>query len=99
MLKLLLLVPLFFFLSVIQTSFLIHVTVFGVVINLVLITFILINLIGPTRMALGLPSAVIAGFFLDVFSGTFFGFWVIILIIASLIIEAVMNRYVRSPVF
>lgn len=99
MIKVLLLIPLFFFLAVIQTSFLIHVTIFGVVINLVLITFILINLLRATRLTLGLPSAVIAGFFLDAFSGTFFGFWVIILIIASFIIEAVMNRYVRSPIF
>lgn len=99
MIKIFLLIPLFFFLMLFQTSFLVHLPVFGVVPNLVVIVFILIHFFEGLRSQIGLASAITAGLFLDIFSATPFGFWVIILVTASFAIEFIMNQYVRIPIF
>lgn len=98
MIKVFLLVPLFFFLALFQTSFLVHFPIFGIVPNVIIIVFVLFHLSKALRSRIGLASAVIGGLFLDVFSGAPFGFWVVILIAASFTIEIVMNQYVRTPI-
>ena len=99
MIKVFLLIPLFFFLALFQTSFLVHTPIFGVVPNLIIIVFLLFHFSKSLRSQLGLASAVTGGLFLDVFSGSPFGFWVVILIVASFVIEVIMDQYVRTPVF
>jgi len=42
----------------------------------------------------GILSALAGGFFLDIFSTTFFGFWIIILTALSLFIKFIFKRYV-----
>ena len=74
-------------LSILQTSFLVHFNIAGAMLNLVFILFFLIVFFsaqGETSPLLGgedLFSAIIAGFFLDIFSSSYFGGAIILLLI------------------
>lgn len=95
--KVLISIIVFYFLVLIQTSFLVHFTIFGTVPNIVLILVILWNLLEKRRSYFGLINAIIAGFFLDVFSNHFIGFYVLILVGLAISIKLIFKRYVRIP--
>jgi len=93
----------FFYISIlIQTSFLVHFNIWGIVLNLVLIVVVLINLFSSDRR-LGIISAAVGGLYLDIFSfGGLFGFfgsYTLILIGFSLLLKITLNKYVRIPIF
>jgi rod shape-determining protein MreD len=92
--KLLIFIPLFYFLALFQTSFLVNFKLFGLVPNLVLIAVVLINIFEKPRDYSGLGAGFAAGFFLDVFSQSFFGFHVLILFSLSLFIKVILKKYV-----
>jgi len=78
-----------FWLSIIlQTSFLAHFSIFGGVVNLVFVLFFLFTFFENPGSYFGVINAILAGFFLDVFSHTYFG-----LSIASLALIYFMNKY------
>lgn len=85
-----------YFLVLIQTSFLAHFSIFGVVLNFVLITVIIINFFTDNKWWL-LSSALFAGFLLDIFSANFIGFYILILLGISIFIQLVLKNYI-SPV-
>jgi rod shape-determining protein MreD len=87
---------LFYFFALLQASFLVHFSLWGFFPNLILITVILLNIFNRD-IKLGVGAAVVGGFFLDVFSSNFFGFWILILLTAALFINFVLKRYVRLP--
>ena len=88
----------FYFLTLLQSSFFPHFP-FGHWLNLVLIAVVLINLFTPHHSWWGVISAFFGGFFLDIFSEKFFGFWVLLLLAASILIKFILKKYVRFPVF
>lgn len=94
-----LLVFFLYILALIQTSFLVHFDFKGYILNLILIAVVILNLFEKPRSYLGLWSAGFGGFFLDVFSETFFGFWILVLTTASLFIKFILKKYVRFPSF
>ncbi len=99
--KIIILILGFYFLTLFQSSFLVHFSIRGMVPNLVLIAVIIINLFTFKDFWFIFGSTVIGGFYLDVFSLNhfgFFGFYTLILIIISLFINFVLRRYVSFPI-
>ena len=86
----------FYFLTLLQMSFFVHF--FSFLPNFVLITLILINLLESQKSNLGIISALFGGFFLDIFSENFIGFYILISCSISLFIKYVLKTYVK-PVF
>ena len=102
--KFLILILSFYILALFQTSFLVHFDILGYVLNFILIATILINLFENPQKNLGITSAFIGGFFLDIFSGhflgiNFIGFWISILLAISFSIKFILRKYVRTPFF
>lgn len=89
-------VLLFYALVLLQASFLVNFTAWGYVPNLILIAVLLLNIFN-SDIKLGVETALIGGFFLDIFSSNFFGFWVLILLAAALFIQLILKRYVQIP--
>lgn len=98
MIKRILIIILFFYILVlIQTSFLAHFMIAGMIPNLILIVLIFLNLFEDPRENTGIISAIIAGFFLDIFSQRFFGFYILILFILSIFLKFILRKHVRIP--
>ncbi len=95
--KILISIIVFYFLVLLQTSFLVHFTVFGAVPNIVLILVIAWNVLEKKRNYFGIANALIAGFFLDIFSNHFIGFYILILVGSAIFIKLIFKRYVRIP--
>lgn len=90
-------IPLFFILSLLQTSFVAHFTIEGLSVPLVVLSVSLVSLFASSSSA-GLAGAFVGGILLDVFSQQFFGYWTCILVFLSLVITFMMNTYVRFPI-
>ena len=93
--KIILLIIVFYFLALFQSSFFAHFGILGFVANLTLLSVILINVF-ITDTYFGLFSAVIGGFFWDVFSSQFFGYHVLILLLIASLIQVILKKYVRT---
>ena len=98
----------FYFFALLQASFFPHfpfghlltpTPIFGGGLNLVLIVVVLINLFEARKEKSGLFSAFFGGFFLDIFSENFIGFWILILLAISIFIKFVLRKHVRFPIF
>jgi len=91
----------FYFLTIFQTSFLVHFNIFGIIPNLVLITVIFINFFEKPEKKLGIVSGFLGGFYLDIFSISltgFFGFHILILVGISFFIKFVLRKHVQFPI-
>ena len=95
--KVLILILVSYILVLLQTSFLVHFSILGIVPNFIFILVIFWNFFEKSKNPLGLFYAVSGGFFLDVFSSRPFGFYILILGIISLFIKLVIKKYVRIP--
>jgi len=84
----------FYFLVLIQASFLPHLGVLGGIFSPVFILAILANFLPPRA---GLASAFAGGFFIDVFSAGLIGRNVLILLGLAILIKIILRKYVRSP--
>ena len=93
--KLLIITALFYFLALLQTSFLVHFDIKGIVPNFVLLSVILINLFEPQKEKTGIFAAFIGGFFLDIWSVHIFGMEILILLAAAIFIKFIIKRYVQ----
>lgn len=70
---------------------------FGITPNLVLLTILLLNLFEAREEKNGIFAAAIGGFFWDIFSDKPLGFHLIILVALSLLIKAVIKKYIEIP--
>lgn len=98
--KVLILAISLYILTLLQTSFLIHFNIFlnnYWIFNLVLITVFLISFFTPAYQKQDIIIAFIGGFFLDIFSENFFGFYILILVAISLFIKFILRKYVQIP--
>lgn len=99
MIKSLILITLiFYFLAIIQFSFLPHFGKAGIFLNLILISIFLINFFEKKEKKFGIYSALIGGFFLDIFSNNFIGFYILICFAFSIFLKKVFKKYVRIPI-
>ena len=87
----------FYLLILIQTSFLVHFKLFGIVFNIVLIAVIFINLFVPRLKLWGFAAAFIGGFFLDIFSNNFIGCYILICLAIALFIKFILKKHVQIP--
>ena len=90
--KILFLIILFYLLVLLQTSFLVHFSIFGIVPNLMVVLVILWNIFEKQEKQLGLANALIGGIFLDIFSSGLFGFYIFILLIISVFIKFYLKK-------
>ena len=89
--KILILILFFYFLALFQDSFLSHFSVFGTSPNLILILFCLLSFFeGPYKYS-NVFLAIAAGFFLDIFSNSFFGVSIFSLIIIYFFIKKTIH--------
>jgi len=82
-----------YLLIIIQTSFLAHFKFLYYLPNLVIVFVILLNLFESQQEKTGLIISAIAGFLLDAFLEKPFCFYTIILVAASLVIKAIIKKY------
>lgn len=88
--KLLIIFLLFSLLAILQTSFLVHFNIMGATLNLIFILyFVIVFFEGSQKYIQGIFSAIVAGFFLEVFSSFYFG-----ISFASLLITVFILKYI-----
>lgn len=97
LIKVLFLTLFLYFLALVQTSFLVHFSIFNIVPNFIIIFIILWNLLESSKKTFGVFLAIIGGFFLDIFSSHSIGFNVLIMFLISLAVKFVVKKYVRIP--
>lgn len=90
---------LFYFLILLQTSFLVQFNVFGVIPNFILILVIFINLFEKPKSYSGVFAGFVGGLFLDIFSSGIIGFHLLILLGIAIFIKLILRKYVWSPIF
>jgi len=88
---------LFYFLVLIQTSFLAHFTIFGYVPNIVIFLVIIWSLVENKRNPNGFYVAFFGGLFLDIFSSNIIGFYILILLTLVFLIKTIIKKYVWIP--
>lgn len=101
LLKIFIVIPVLYFLTLIQSSFLPHFAIFGPVPNLVLISIVFLFFFlsaGRQGAFLSLIFAFVGGVFLDAFSSHFFGFYVLIALGIFIFIRQILKRYVQVPI-
>lgn len=99
--KTIFLILLFYFLILLQSSFLVHFSFKGIVPNLVLILAGLINVLEEKNKRTGIAAGFLAGFFLDIFSAGpvfFFGFYTLVSLALCFFIKLVLKAHVKVPV-
>ena len=95
--KILILIIIFYFLALIQTSFLIHFNILGTVPNLILILVCLLSFFEKPKEYWGIFGALLGGFFLDIFSNSFMGLAIISLLIVSFFIKKSLHFLKETP--
>ena len=93
--KILIAIILFYFLAILQTSFLAHFIFFGITINLILISVIIWNFLENPNDHSGIFVALIGGFFLDIYSSGLICFNILILVSIAIFEKIILKKYVR----
>lgn len=87
-----------YLLSLFQVGFLPHFRFLGIVPNTVFLVVLIVNLLASPHKPWGLLAGFWGGFCLDVFSfgsDYFFGFFALIFLFVSFLIQLVFKQYVR----
>ncbi|MFH1780560.1 MAG: rod shape-determining protein MreD [bacterium] len=95
--RILILLAGFYLLALLQTSFLIHFRVWGMIPNFILISILLINVLEKPQNNIGILAGFIGGFLLDVFSSHLIGFYALSFLAVSFFIKIIFRKYVWSP--
>lgn len=83
---------LFYFFAILQNSFLPHFNIFGITPNFILIFYFLLIFFEKTdKFYLGTFGAVVAGFFLDILSHSFFGISIVLLLAMMVLIKKALQ--------
>lgn len=85
----------FYILVLLQTTFLVYFNIFGILPNFVVLAVILLNFFEKPAKKTGVIIAFFAGFFLDAFSGRFFGYYTLICLASAILIKYILKRYIR----
>ena len=89
--KLLVIIFLFYFFTLLQNSFFTHFDAFGGALNLVFILFFLVAFFEEESRYLIVFLAAAAGFFLDIFSYSYIGPSIVLLIIIGLLLKSAQS--------
>ena len=91
---------LFYFLVLLQTTLLVYFPFWGILPNFAFIFVLLVSIFEKKKSSLGLFLAIITGFFLDIFSDSYFiGFYVILLAAMVIFVELILKKYTRVAFF
>lgn len=82
-----------------QSSFFAHFPIYGVTPNLVLLLVLGIALFSDERHPTDVVAALVGGIILDIFSSSFFGIWIGVLLALVLGIRFFVRKYVRLSTF
>lgn len=93
----LILILFLYLLILLETSFFAHFVLLKWLPNTVLLTVIIYNLLENPKKKFGIYFALTAGFLLDVFSTKIIGFYMLILLIVTLLLKFIFKHYVRLP--
>ncbi len=104
--KILIALFVFYFLSLFQSSFLVHFSFAGITLNLIFIIVLLLSIFENKKISEQLYKekfwlkystlgAILGGFFLDIFSSQFIGFHILILLGTVAVIKIILKKYVR----
>lgn len=96
--KILILILIFYILTLLQTSFLVHFNILGIVPNFVLIGVLFLNFLENSQKKDGIFAAFAGGFFLDVFSENFIGFYILILVGLAIFIKIILKKYIQPVI-
>jgi rod shape-determining protein MreD len=96
--EILILIFVLYFLTLFQTSFLIHFGILSRIPSLVLIFTIFLNLLEKKEEVAGIFVAIFGGFFWDIFSNRPIGFHILILLIFAIFIKFVLKKYIQPVI-
>lgn len=94
--KILIIIPIFYLLALIQGSFFLGLKTGWLFPNLILVIALSTAFLEKEKYSATVSAALFGGFFWDVFSEEFFGYHVILLLAASLFIRQIIRKYVYS---
>ena len=97
--KFLAIIIFFYILILFQASFLVHFDIFWSKFLIYGFILSLIAFLTLQNQYYSLIIAFIVGFFLDIFSGSFIGFHILILIGLVIFIKFILQKYVQIPIF
>ena len=80
-----------------QSSFLVHFSVLGINLNLILISVVIWNIFESSKKSFGLINAIIGGVFLDIYSNQIFGFYILISLSLAVFVKFFLKKYVKIP--
>ncbi|MCD6528465.1 hypothetical protein J7K44_02405, partial [bacterium] len=96
--KVLVLIFIFYLFALIETSFLVHFNIFFPKLrwypNLILLSVIFLSFFERPEGFFAFLAAICGGFFWDIFSTSFIGFHILILVAVTLLIKIILGRYV-----
>jgi rod shape-determining protein MreD len=93
--KIIVLILIFYFLVVFQTSFLAHFKTLSFLPSLGIIFLIFLNIFEKPQEKTALITSLVSGFILDAFSSKPFGFYALLFLLISLIIKLIIKKYLR----
>ncbi|MFH1575801.1 MAG: rod shape-determining protein MreD [Candidatus Nealsonbacteria bacterium] len=96
--RVLILFSVLYLLALSQMSFFIHFRILGIIPNFILILVLMINIFEKPQKNTGIFAGFIGGFFLDIFSSNFIGFYTLILLTLFFLIKIIFRKYVWTPV-
>lgn len=96
--EILILIFILYFLTLFQTSLLIHFGILSRIPSLILIFTIFFNLLEKKEEVSGIFVAIFGGFFWDIFSNLPIGFHILILLILAIFIKFVLKKYIKPVV-
>ncbi len=90
--KALIIILLFYFFAVLQNSFLVHFNIYGTIPNIIFIFFFLLIFFEGRKSYYQIISwSIVAGFFLDVFSSSYFGVSIAVLLLIGILTKKIAN--------
>jgi len=99
--KFLIFIPVFYFLTIFQQSFLVKFSILGVIPNLVLILVFSLNFLAKTNQEKNLRMTLffIGGLLLDIHSGLLLGSWALNFLIITILIDKFYQFFEKSNFF
>jgi rod shape-determining protein MreD len=85
----------FYILVLLQSSFLVPLNILGRIPNFAVLAVILINFLEKPAQKLGIISGFFGGFFIDIFSQSFLGFYTLVLLAVSFFIKYILRSHIR----
>jgi len=96
--KTILFFPVFYTISLLQTSFLVHFNFFGVIPYITIIIVLLLNIFEKPDKKDGIYGAAILGFFWDIFSPGPIGFHLLFLAGLAFLIKILLKNYFQPVI-